>query len=868
MRLNFRKISALASSALMLGMTAGIAAAANYPAPFVSGGVGDFAVVYGANAAPSDVTQATTIANSLKSLVTTSGAAAIGSESYNLWTTSQKIYLNDSISGVRSSLTSTQMPGLLKDVTFDGNVNAKGTQRILLNTHPRVQFGQHPTSDDDPKAAVVLGTSAANHIYNATITFDRAVNFTHSDSIGQPLNLFGERYTVGSGSTKTDLVLFKSSQTVQLGIGSGSANPSSTTVTIDGKTYTVALISATSNDANIKVTDSNGVSETRTIKVGESKRVRGLDVAVDNAFSSQAQGAEGATLLIGTDRLKLTDGSEVRIGSDEKAIEGTKVVLGSGTDFGNVTSITFQVYAKDSDSDAIASGGSFVDPIFKSFQINFVGLKESSAEVIDIRPSSNDKATVKFTNHAGNEKTFNWYYNVSAPARLGDSTGNNISSIERAQVAKDGYLVLGTTSSKGEQGYLLKVVSIQNASTTSSDDYVEFRDEFSGKTYKSQTPSSEGTATISIEGTDYTVTYSRPSGSDGTVRVNSPQSSGNNLLIYQTIETSKGAKLGFYEPVTIDLSDYDGSGTDVAGLMFPNGNGFTTATLTYHAGNAAFSQWNVTAGGTTTTVNTTAGGNANVTVGRLTYTLTGTGTNTTRVNLRESSSGPLITLPALVLFEEEDGAVAGTYEAAIVKMAGAGTSDSKVTVSDVLMTWDQFGFVQMRSDTNIYKKMDKWGTLVTHDRSTSGQYSATISYPDEQAYAEVLVSSTDTSTGTTGGDLGGVLVKDTEVASVSSKNLIVVGGSCINTAAASLLGVPPKTCGSAWTAATGVGSGQFLIKGFSSSKLTNKLALLVAGWEAEDTANAATYLRTKDVDTSKAYKGTSATQATLITSAA
>jgi hypothetical protein len=46
------------------------------------------------------------------------------------------------------------------------------------------------------------------------------------------------------------------------------------------------------------------------------------------------------------------------------------------------------------------------------------------------------------------------------------------------------------------------------------------------------------------------------------------------------------------------------------------------------------------------------------------------------------------------------------------------------------------------------------------------------------------------------------------------------------------------------------------------------MALLVAGYEAADTVNAATYLRTKTVDTSKEYLGTSATSATLVTETA
>ncbi|NCN86195.1 hypothetical protein GW932_00005, partial [archaeon] len=112
--------------------------------------------------------------------------------------------------------------------------------------------------------------------------------------------------------------------------------------------------------------------------------------------------------------------------------------------------------------------------------------------------------------------------------------------------------------------------------------------------------------------------------------------------------------------------------------------------------------------------------------------------------------------------------------------------------------------------------------------------------------------------------LGDVLVKDSEVSSVATKNLVIVGGSCINSAAATVLGVSEHTCGEAFTAATGVGAGEFLIKGVEDAYTEGKLALVVAGYDAADTANAATYLTKKDVDTSKEYKGTSETTAEVI----
>ena len=56
-----------------------------------------------------------------------------------------------------------------------------------------------------------------------------------------------------------------------------------------------------------------------------------------------------------------------------------------------------------------------------------------------------------------------------------------------------------------------------------------------------------------------------------------------------------------------------------------------------------------------------------------------------------------------------------------------------------------------------------------------------------------------------------------------------------------------------------------MIKGVSGAYTTGKIALVVAGYEAADTVNAAKYVTTQTFDTSKEYKGTSSTSATLVT---
>ncbi|MBU2615948.1 MAG: hypothetical protein KKC19_02485, partial [Nanoarchaeota archaeon] len=142
---------------------------------------------------------------------------------------------------------------------------------------------------------------------------------------------------------------------------------------------------------------------------------------------------------------------------------------------------------------------------------------------------------------------------------------------------------------------------------------------------------------------------------------------------------------------------------------------------------------------------------------------------------------------------------------------------------------------------------------------------ATLTYPTSQVYSKIYFDSIGSST-TDKPQLGSVLVTDAEVTSVQSKNLVVVGGSCVNSVAASLVG--GAYCGSAWTSATKIGTGQFLIQSYNNPYTSGKVALLVAGYERENTVDASTYLRNKpqgEIDTTvgKKYVGTSGTQATL-----
>ncbi len=876
----FRKISAIAASALMVGMSAGIAAAANYPSPFVVGGSADVAIVYGSDSPNGiDIVPAGNIQTNLQSHMGTStdGTTTTSGEIYALDTGSDRIYMNDTLDNVNSLVTSTDMPTALADTTFSGAADGTSTKSttvshtIEIGDDARLEFDQQPSPSTEPGVVWDLPTtaSASSQIFNLTVDFDNAINFTDTDSHGEEITLFGKAYTVGASTTNTSLYLLGASDKVSLEVGTGATGSSSATVTVDGEEYTVELMTASDSDAKISITDSSGDSKTKTISQDTSATLLGVDVTVSDPFSSTPQNTEGADVSVGTGQVLLKDGSSVKVTSDEDTVTGTNVVFDSG--LVDITSISIQVSAEDASSDGINEGEEFVDPVFEAVKLMFPGLNipldSSDRETISIK-TTDDRATISFTTDDGESLSdFNWYYNASnsgGVAELGDSEGNDIHVVEGANISttENGteYVVVGNENT----GHLLQLTTLTNLTDGYSDDEVIFTDQASGKEH-SPTISSEGSGTMKIGGTSYTVTYVKLSGNEyGYVFLDYDGTAGK-IDVYPTIETSKGAKLAFYEPLNISLNNVDGANADASEIALPNGDGFSTFSVSSHGNDS----WKIDS----KVVNTSLDANGTtLSAGELTYVINGSAANQTQIRLRDVD-GSEIDYPGIILFEEQDDDNSN-YEALIVKMSDGGT----VSVSDVEDTWNSdsrpSGWkheVQLESDTDLYREMNLWGTIVTVDQSDSDNHDAEISYPDEQVYAQMYLGASDasvsgvTSTTSSSEQLGDVLVKDSEVSSVSSKNLIVVGGSCVNSVAANLLG--GAYCGSSFTDNTDVGSGQFLIQSFGDAYTSGKVALLVAGYEAADTVNAATYLRTQTVDATagKKYKGTSSTSAELVT---
>jgi len=176
--------------------------------------------------------------------------------------------------------------------------------------------------------------------------------------------------------------------------------------------------------------------------------------------------------------------------------------------------------------------------------------------------------------------------------------------------------------------------------------------------------------------------------------------------------------------------------------------------------------------------------------------------------------------------------------------AGLAGTDADSSITDIDTNTGEYEI----GDTDNYEAYlhTALATKLVYDTGGT-QDSVTITAHGDQVYADVFVAAPEATVSGTGGELGNVLVTDAELDSVKTKNLIVVGGSCVNAVAAELLG--GKLCGADFTGKTSVGSGQFLIESFNSPYATGKIALLVAGYEKEDTQKATTYLLQETVPT-------------------
>ena len=764
-----KKVSAIATSALMVGLSMGTAMAANFPSGYSATGT---AIVYGANAAVSD----TTGAQSIIDFIGTDGGSVVveGGEDFKLEKSSDNFNFNDAFNATYATLDNDEMD-FLDDGTYDdGDVDTDYDQTITLSSKTLGLFADSDYEDKDP--TVGFHWKNGETILSYTIDFDDDIPY--ADLVETELPLLGSDYYVLSVTNGTVITVLDTAETETVHLGES--------VTVGN--YDVELTFVDASNAkfviNGETTDLIGANEEYELNDGS------YVVVTEIMYQDYAEGTQGVEFSIGSGKIDLLDGEEAE--ANDEDIDGLEVTLTDGA--GATTHLSSITLTWKADDDTfLTEENSLTMPGFSVVQLAYGGMDyEGDAETISVE--SGETLTLDMGNY---DLPVAWYNGTVA--YLGEED-----HLLKLATGSYTYAALGyaNESTPWWVGSAIIDTTVVHATALNMSE-----DERFIVTAIDQDVSDCETAYYEIKNIDV----------DGGVSdfvVELEDLIGDDDLEFDSIGDTDDAG-----DITVTLRGFS---ADNNSALFTFSSAVATPTYSY-----AISEKGMVVGLETTVANYYGSGatltfveadkDEDVNEGRQ---FTVTVTNNSNDNLHVSTHN-------LTAYDEED-------------------------TDDVYI-----GYVP--SDL---------ASMFTWDKSAD-EYEFSIDYYGKEAVADVHVIAGGDVSSSDG--IGAVLVKDSEVSTVSSKNLIVVGGSCVNSVAASLLGSTSPLCESAFTAATGIGSGQFLIKSYNSPYATGKTALLVAGYEAADTSNAVTYLRTQDVDMSDVetgYKGTSGTSATLFTESA
>jgi len=783
MRINFKKITALATTALFgISLAALPVAAANFPAPFVVGGSADVAVIHGTGSGVStlDMVQAGNIQTSLQSFITGSGGSSVsGGDSVQLSKATDMFNLGNAANVFITTIDGDDLSVVLADGVYrnDGNDEFDYEQEVTMGTFTLAHFADNDFNNEEP----VIGFDLADgtHILNYTLDFtpDNAESDTAdwNELEGTTINMLGKEYYILSASNATagseslDLLDSASDSIVNSG--------ETVSVTAGGVTYQVSL--AFIDDDEVRLT----INGETTPSLNEDDTYRldsGAYIGIKEiSFQNFAGGAQQAEFSIGAGKIELVNGAEVEVNNEDVSDlydhTLTSFVTANGQ---NLDSITISWAVDDDFWLAFGTDSRELEmPAFGNVKLALGNFVTDAAELTEVGPNGDDRASLDTTVTDGDVSVDILFTNTTHFTGIGKDADELLETDTLPHVnwtANSRWFVATWVNGDDFESYVLEISDIDDSTA------------------------------------------------DNTTRIRSVATGSNQAIDLDIGETDEIGEISF----TLDAAFETGELADIT----------------------------IAAAGGTGTVNASRIVTAEGLQIQLPFNSTGAGVGALDLNNSADATW-------LMHFTEEDKD--GDVAAGVTFNATLGhTADGEVsvtTVHDGAFSGDADFETSDGSDDFVGYIQSDLATM-TLLRTGGDQDDLQVTYHGTEAYGEVFLSETGASIT---GEAGELLVTDSELSSVQSRNLIVVGGSCINSAAASLVG--GALCGSSWTSSTGVGSGQFLIQSYGDAFTSGKIALLVAGYEAADTVNAATYLRTQTVDTAAGnkYVGTSSTSAEL-----
>ncbi len=788
MRVNktIKKIASVGVAVGMVGATLmGAAMAADlseYPYMFIEDGNFNGLLVVGADARAEDIIGITNIATSLQtvSVKTTVVSSGAGSSSDRVTVTDgvelcdRDLFVGQAISGCEASVDDAELPDLLGDDIYhdaegDNDNDERYTQEVLFQTNVTGVFKFDQDDDDAPVADTYVFIDDSNaYFYNYTLKFDDRADYDNTSSTTAADDIEG------------------------------------TTLTIQGREYTITDVKVSSGQLSeiemqageTVVWMSEGETVDRTVD-GVSHSIEMIDVTGDATESTGSCGfkIDGTTAWIDVDDTDTINGVTIGV-IDAKAVnieaqdqDVCKVVIGAH-EIKLVDTDELEINDEDVDGTycEISEKTTASEGRWSGFSISFApDLDEvylgPGDEYID--PILGNFKFVFGGVNTGGIETFEWVTgSTSGYLRFSNEDGREVEIPLCADENSPGY---DSSEASNEPVYLG-----DDAPTTSDNN--------------------EDKA-LYLEGEVCSGSSSDVSNCVGAMFL---------------VITSTTNEAHIVEITNIDTNDNQMDfrdltyGTEDKDLDYTNGTdmGFALS-------------------GGVGTINLSVDESAGI----INFTSTGTASGATIETLEEASlailNSDLVnqTYEGWNFSEGNDGDINVYLSDYTVYAVYDDSDDSTIEFNHTtLSTTDGYGWADESSDNDDFVKFYTLkGSLITYDQED--KQSLVIEHPHDAVYAEVYIAPTDADTlevadeGAVSEEVQKISVNavklDSEVTSVTDKNIVAVGGPCANSVVAELMGNPAEC-----ETSLGISSGQALIKLYENG---DYVAVVIAGQDAMDT---------------------------------
>jgi hypothetical protein len=435
MRKTVKKIAALVAGATMVGATIMGATAldlSNYPAPFVTNGVFSGKIVVGSTAMTSDVVGAIDVAASIQAAATTTtqidlpgaaGKATVTGDSFEFGTNSDILGIGETLGNVRTTLLESDLKALKSGIvtTDEGSTPVKQYLKFVDGAGGMVAFEED--SDNDILADFLKfpdGEAMFEYQMDFTEGLKSSISDTDLEDLdSEVLNILGAPYTIVSatlddGEIEITLLGGQVADTLKDG--------ETKTYTIDGKDYEVTAVFI-SDDGSAKLSVNGMLTEKMdagdTDILGEGEITIGVQEVLTNQREGIVEFYLGASKLVILDDL-FTDGvwaSECNVEIAGEDIYDCELDI-YGTNTSSKATINHIYYRMNATDDVYVPAGKGLrnqltvmdeqpeSMLGANWDIVYAGLTKTGTTEIKFKPKGDKAYDLEFTNNRGQKYNF------------------------------------------------------------------------------------------------------------------------------------------------------------------------------------------------------------------------------------------------------------------------------------------------------------------------------------------------------------------------------------------------------------------------------------------------------------------------------